>query len=200
MQKQHCGHIHLPINVHGPNNLVRPIISGINTSSKYHSSRTYIWILDNDIKHVPPTLPSLVKYTARSLYIIDDLNRMAIVSDTSLLSTIDVHSLYTKVLHDEVILAPESFVSQHPSPVTDTNTILGLLNLTLKSNSFSFNDIHCLQIKEAAMAQKWRPITPTSSWEISRIHLYGLTHPQTQSLYAMSTSYLYCGTGRKIHF
>ncbi|CAN7978809.1 unnamed protein product, partial [Ixodes persulcatus] len=148
----HPGVFYMLIKVHKPNNPGRPIISGIGTPTERISE-----FVDHAIKHIPPLLQSYVKDTTHFLNLIDHMNGSGLVSQESILVTIDVSSLYTNIPHNEGLAAVEEFLSLYPSSLADSSCILRLLELILDCNNFMFDDEHYLQIQGAAMGSRMSP-------------------------------------------
>ncbi|CAN7979088.1 unnamed protein product [Ixodes persulcatus] len=148
----HPGVFYMLIKVHKPNNPGRPIISGIGTPTERISE-----FVDHAIKHIPPLLQSYVKDTTHFLNLIDHMNGSGLISQESILVTIDVSSLYTNIPHNEGLAAVEEFLSLHPSSLADSSCILRLLELILDCNNFMFDDDHYLQIQGAAMGSRMSP-------------------------------------------
>ncbi|CAN7945344.1 unnamed protein product [Ixodes hexagonus] len=148
----HPGVFYLLIKVHKPNNPRRPIISGIGTPTEHISE-----FVDQAIKHIPPLLQSYVKDTTDFLNQINRMNESDIISEDSILVTIDVNSLYTNIPHDEGLSAIREFLSVCPSSLADNDCILRLLELILNYNNFVFYNTHYLQIQGAAMGSKMSP-------------------------------------------
>ncbi|CAN7943058.1 unnamed protein product, partial [Ixodes hexagonus] len=148
----HPGVFYLLIKVHKPNNPGRPIISGIGTPTEQISE-----FVDHAIKHIPPLLQSYVKDTTDFLNQINRMNESDLVSQDSILVTIDVNSLYTNIPHDEGLSAIREFLSVYPSSLADNDCIVRLLELILNYNNFVFHNTHYLQIQGAAMGSKMSP-------------------------------------------
>lgn len=134
--------------IHKPGCPGRPIVSGINCPTDI-ISRTMDNILKPTLKHIP----SIIKDTREFLNIIKD----EYLHEDEFLVTIDVSSLYTSIPHEEGLESVHKVLTTFPSPHMDADTAKLLTGMTLKNNTFKFNDKPYLQIQGTAMGTKVAP-------------------------------------------
>ena len=125
----------------------RPIVSDCNSESEKVS--TYI---DSFIKTKANLHPSFIKDTYDFLDKVVDKQ----LPPSALLITLDVESMYTNINHDEGIQAIKNAFSeelQNPK----FQSIIELLELSLRYNDFEFDNKTFLQIQGTAMGRKYAP-------------------------------------------
>jgi hypothetical protein len=144
-------HLYMLPKLHKINHPGRPIVSGINSPTERISA-----LVDHYLKPLVLSLPSFIK---DSYHFLELLHAVPIPSDTTLLmATIDVTSLYTSIPHIEGINALKFYLSKRPEPhLPSTNFIIGLAELVLTKNAFSFNNTIFLQTKGTAMGTRMAP-------------------------------------------
>lgn len=101
----------------------------------------------------------------------NDLNNFERVSRTLILVTMNVNSLYSNLPREEGISAVRNFLRQFPSPYTDSDTIIQLLELKLNYNVFSFDNSVYPPIQGGPMGSKYLPATRIFSWVPSKKYL-----------------------------
>ena len=100
--------------IHKPNNRGRPIVNG--TGSVTEKILAYV---DQEIRHLVPSIPSYLKDTSHLIYILLGKN----LAPGDILVTIDVKSLYTNIPHTEGIQALKKDLrrNKHTSHEETTN-------------------------------------------------------------------------------
>ena len=130
---------------------IRPIVSSCDSPTENISQFIDYWL-----QPIMKALPSFIKDTTE---LINQLSELTIEPNT-LLVTVDVKSLYTCIPHKEGILACaealEITKSNNPDQ-PDTNTLIHLLEIVLKNNSFQFNGKSYIQLQGTAMGTKLAP-------------------------------------------
>ena len=130
---------------------VRPIVSSCESPTENISQFMDYWL-----QPIMKALPSFLKDTTQ---LINELNNLKVEPDTFLV-TVDVKSLYTSIPHNEgiqacaeaLILSKESNPSQ-----PDTETLIKLLEIVLKNNTFQFDSKCYIQLQGTAMGTKLAP-------------------------------------------
>lgn len=79
------------------------------------------------------------------------------VNPDSLLVTGDIKSLYTNMNLNRIMQTTRQVFANNPDPNRPDDELLNLLELTLYSNDFSFNNNQYLQIHGTAMGKKYAP-------------------------------------------
>ncbi|XP_072050367.1 uncharacterized protein [Amphiura filiformis] len=105
-------------------------------------------------EHPTAGLPSYVKDTTDFLNKLDSLKD---IPNDSILVSLDVKGLYTNIPHDDGITACKEALDNRTNKTPSTDDLINLLELTLKSNNFVFNDEHYLQTSGTAMGAKFSP-------------------------------------------
>ena len=116
--------------IHKKNNPGRPIVNGIDSITEMISA-----YVDDNIKHLAKLVPSYIKDTGHFLNIIKDLN----ITDSDLLVTVDVSSLYTNIRHEDGISALKTWMVQNGTQNSKAEFIGSIARLALTSNYFTFN-------------------------------------------------------------
>ena len=114
--------------IHKPNNPGRPIVNGIGSITE--KIPAYV---DQEIKHLVPTIPSYFKDTSYLLQIL--LGKTLAPGD--ILVTIDVKSLYTNIPHTEGIAALNKTLEETDIHPMKKLLICRLSNLVLTKNYFT---------------------------------------------------------------
>ena len=128
----------------------RPIVSGIGSLTENISA-----YVDHFIKPEVTTLPS---YLRDSSDFINSLKSFDKVTNSILIATFDVQSLYTCIPERGGIEALEHFLSQRPATSKpSTACILDLAHIVLSNNYFRFENDFYLQSKGTAMGTKMAP-------------------------------------------
>ena len=134
--------------IHKPNNAGRPIVSGIGSITEKISA-----YVDQEIRHLVPTIPSYLKDTSHLIQIL--LGKTLAPED--ILVTIDVKSLYTNIPHIEGIQALNRTLEETNIHLMKKLLICRLANLVLTKNYFTFNKKLCRQIQGTAMGTRMAP-------------------------------------------
>ena len=88
---------------------------------------------------------------------IEHINEQKIITDDSILVTMDVTALYTNIPHNEGIAACTEALETRNDPTPPTSFLSKLITLILTLNSFVFNGIHYLQTQGTAMGTSMAP-------------------------------------------
>ena len=123
----------------------RPIVSDCNSESKNVSS-----FIDSHLKRFAMDHPSYIKNTYDFVEKIKALS----LPDNCLLITLDVESMYTNIDHTKGLQAVRDVMRNYP--IYD-DPIIELLELSLKSNDFLFNDEWFIQKVGTSMGKDWAP-------------------------------------------
>ena len=126
----------------------RPIVSAIG-----HPTEKISQFLDYHLKDHVEKLPSYLKDTTD--YIKKTPSKELPVG--TLLVTMDVTSLYTNIPHEEGIAACRKVWDLRQIKRPSTESLVKLLEHTLKLNNFMFNGDHYLQINGTSMGTKMAP-------------------------------------------
>lgn len=144
------GQFYMLMKVHKQNHPGRPIISGIGTNTENISA-----FIDEQIKSTAAGAPSYVKDSSHFLNLINDI-QIDFRTNSTLLVTMDVVSLYTNIPHDEGIQAVLNIVNEND--LTVSKSVLNIfMHLALELNNFTFMNEHYLQIHGAAMGSRFSP-------------------------------------------
>ena len=137
--------------IHKPGNPGRPIISGCDSPTDRLSS-----FIDHHLKPFCSSLPSYIKDTNHFLQTI--FNIATPLPPNTIISTIDVKSLYTNIPHNEGIKAVlETLDSKHGRMWPLRTAIHQFLEYILKENYFTFKGKLYLQKHGTAMGTKMAP-------------------------------------------
>ena len=131
----------------------RPIVSG-NGSVTENISK----FVDFHSKCLTKNVPSFIEDTPDFLRILDTLNKSNEISDSDILVTIDVSSLYTNIKQEEGISSMRSALNRREDKTIPTEFLIKLLELVLKGNFFEFANQLYQQLVGTAMGT---PIAPT---------------------------------------
>ena len=115
---------------------------------------TYLSFLDIILSPLVQELPSFIKDTLQFLQIINDFEFPANANHKPLLFTMDVTSLYTSIQHDGALKACKKFLDKRSNQSISTSTLLQLIELVLKMNTFHFNGRYFSQKQGVAMGTK----------------------------------------------
>ena len=127
----------------------RPIVSTYDCPTVYISK-----FLDIILSLLVQELPSFIKDTPQFLQIIIDFEFPADANHKPLLFTMDVTSLYTSIPHDGALKACKHFHDKRSNQSMSTSTLLQLIEMVLKMNTFHFNRRYFSQKKGIAMGTK----------------------------------------------
>ena len=116
--------------IHKPNIPDRPIVNGIGSITEKISA-----YVDQEIRHLVPTIPSYLKDTSHLLQIL--LGKTLAPGD--ILVAIDFKSLYTNIPHTEGIAALNKTLEETDIHPMKKLPICRLANLVLTKNYFTFN-------------------------------------------------------------
>ena len=120
--------------IHTENCPGRPIVS------TYDCPTVYICkFLDIILSPLVQELLSFIKDTSQFLQIINDFEFPANANHKPLLFTMDVTSLYTSIPHDGALKASKHFLDKRSNRSISTSTLLQLIEIVLKMNTFHFN-------------------------------------------------------------
>ncbi|KAJ1088372.1 hypothetical protein NDU88_001529 [Pleurodeles waltl] len=150
--KPRPGRFYMLPKIHKMNNPGRPIISGNDTATERLSL-----FVDLHLQPIVQQLPSFVKDTSHFLQIIEKLNQTYKFDDDTLLATFDVTSLYTNIQHDDGLMALSEALNKRTVKKPSTNVLTNFARVILKSNNFTFNGIHYLQIQGTSMGTRMAP-------------------------------------------
>ena len=121
---------------------IRPICSGSDSPTTNSSE-----FVDTFIKPIAQKQPSYIRDTTDFIHKTKDIA----TSDSDILVTMDVTSLYTNIDQKEGSNTCEEFLNQRLHPSIPTKFIITLINLILKCNTMFFNGHFFHQIKGTAM-------------------------------------------------
>ena len=142
-------HIYFLPKIHKPNNPGRPIVSACSCPTELISN-----YLDALMLPIVQSLPTYIKDTNHALRTFNDFH---FLSDSKLLFTMDVKSLYTVIPHNEGLLALKHFFDRRTTTEPSTSTLLRLAELVLTLNCFSFDDQYFKQTNGVAMGTRMGP-------------------------------------------
>ena len=123
----------------------RPIVSDCNSVSKNVAGYVDSFLKPYAIGH-----PSYIKDTYD---FVDKISNL-FIPDDCFLATLDVESMYTNIDHD---LGIQSVKDSFPTMNPPFDSIMELLELTLKSNDFVFDGKFFLQVRGTAMGVDYAP-------------------------------------------
>lgn len=126
----------------------RPIVSDVDSETYRISSYIDYFINKLAIGH-----PSYVK---NSYEFVNKVKEFKMENDW-LLVTGDVSALYTNMHFDRTLDCVRKAFSDNPDPSRPDNSILKLLEISLKNNDFNFNGEYFLQILGTAMGKRFAP-------------------------------------------
>ena len=130
---------------------IRPIVSSCESPTENISQFIDYWL--------QPIMKGIPSYLKDTTELLNQLNELSIPKDV-LLVTIDVKSLYTCIPHREGIQARAEALERsraiHPDQ-PDTNTLIILLEIVLKNNTFEFNNKCYIQLQGTAMGTRLAP-------------------------------------------
>ena len=119
-------------------------------NSESSQSATFIdYFLQPLIKNIPSYIKDSFNFVAKI--------RNIPVTNTSILVTLDIVSLYTNIPLDGAFQALNIFFNRYPNTKRPDATILNLLNIILYNNDFTFNNKIYLQKRGVAMGQNFAP-------------------------------------------
>ena len=142
-------HIYFLPKIHKPNNPGRPIVSACSCPTELISS-----YLDTLMLPIVQSLPTYIKDTNHALNIFNDFR---FSSDSKLLFTMDIKSLYTVIPHTDGLRALKHFFDRRTNPEPSTPTLLRLAELVLTLNCFSFDGQYFNQTNGVAMGTRMGP-------------------------------------------
>ena len=120
--------------IHKENCPGRPIVSTYD-SPTVNISKFLDIILSPLVQELPPFINDIPQF----LQIIDDFEFSANANHKPLLFTMDVTSLYISIPHDGALIASKHFLHRRSNQSIFTSTLLQLIELVLKMNTFRFN-------------------------------------------------------------
>jgi len=124
----------------------RPIVSDSGSIS-----RNVADLIDFFLKPLCATLPSHLRDSQHFIAIL----RQTPISDSTLLFTLDVESLYTSIPIEDGIRAVSRALLLNPDPSRPDLTLLSLLRLSLNTNNFFFDGQEWLQTHGVAMGKAY---------------------------------------------
>ena len=123
--------------------------------STYDCPTVYISkFLDIILSPLVQDLPSFIKDTPQFLQIINDFELPANANHKPFLHTMDVTSLYTSMPHDGALKASKDFLEKCSNQSMSTSSLLQLIEMVLKMNTFHFNGRYFSQKQGVAMGTK----------------------------------------------
>ena len=126
--------------------------------STYDCPSVYISrLLDIILSPFVQELPSFMNDTPKFLQIIGDFEFPANANHKPFLFTMDVSSLYTSIPHDGALKASKHVLAKRSNKSMSTSTLLQLIELVLKMNTFHFNGRYFSQKQGIAMGTKMGP-------------------------------------------
>ena len=138
--------------IHKENCPGRPIVSTYDCPTVYMSK-----FLDIMLSPLVQELPSFIKDTPQFLLIIGDFEFPANTNHKPLLLTMDVNSLYTSIPHDGALKASKHFLDKRSNQSISTSTLLQLIEIVHKMNTFHFNSRYFSTKQGVAMGTKMGP-------------------------------------------
>ncbi|XP_044163912.1 uncharacterized protein LOC122948283 [Acropora millepora] len=135
--------------IHKPGNPGRPIVSACNCPTELIA--TYLDVITAPLVQ---SLPSYVKDTNHMLRIADSFR---FHGTSNYVFTMDVKSLYTVNPNGDVLLALMHFLNKRPVLQPPTHTLVGLAELVLTLNTFSFSGNFYRQTGGVAMGSRLGP-------------------------------------------
>ena len=114
-------------------------------------SSVWMWCLFVDVEY---QIPSYMRDTADFRR---KLSMQGALPTDSILVTLDVSSLYTKIPHDEGITACKRALETRSSLAPTTSYLVSLIQQMLTLNNFTFNGEHYLQTQGTAMGTRMPP-------------------------------------------
>lgn len=129
----------------------RPIVASCNSVTERISA-----FVDSHLQPIVSSLPSYVKDTNHFLDRLQSLPKP--LPPGTILTTIDVTSLYTNIPHIHGLSAMEYFLDQRPKNSQPTTAfLLRLAKFILERNNFQFEGNNFLQVKGTAMGTRMAP-------------------------------------------
>ena len=107
--------------------------------------------------HLQPHVQNLPSYLQDTTDFLRKQDALGPLPPDTLLVSMDVTSLYTNIPHQDGIQACEEVWETRTNKDPPTETLIKLLTLVLKCNSFEFNGKHYLQVQGTAMGTKMAP-------------------------------------------
>ena len=138
--------------IHKPNNPGRPIISGNGCPTEKISV-----FVDSFLQPLAMDLDSYVQDDIDFLRHIEDINNNDLITEDTLLCTMDVSALYTNIPHTDGTDACREYLDTRQDKSTSTSFICKLITLILTMNNFIFNGLNYLQINGTAMGTCMAP-------------------------------------------
>ena len=137
--------------IHKTNNPGRPIVASFNSPTERISA-----FID---RHLQPLVTSLDSHIKDTYDFLGKLKNLAMpLPANALMATIDVTSLYTNIPTTQGLSALAHYLNlRPPNTKPDTPFLVGLSQLVLTMNNFSFMDRHYLQTRGTAMGTRMAP-------------------------------------------
>ena len=106
-----------------------------------------------------PLVKEAKLYVKDTTYFLQKIEELPSLNKNSIIGSLDVTSLYTKIPNEEGIQACRRYLQQSRNQwmKPSTQSILDLLRLVLNKNSFQFNNKHYLQVGGVSMGTKTAP-------------------------------------------
>ena len=129
----------------------RPIVSANNSPTEKISQLADFFL--------QPLVQNTKSYIRDTTDFINKINTIPLLTEESLLCTIDVCSLYTNIPNQEGITACRNMLEKYHDPKVPltSSSIVHLLEHVLYMNNFDFNGKHYLQVGGTAMGTKVAP-------------------------------------------
>ena len=138
--------------IHKPDHPGRPIISGNGCPTEKISI-----FVDSFLQPLAMTLDSYVQDDIDFLRHIDDMNNDNLITEDTLLCTMDVSALYTNIPHTDGTEACREYLDTRHDKSTSTDFICKLISFILTMNNFIFNGLNYIQINGTAMGTCMAP-------------------------------------------
>lgn len=108
--------------------------------------------LDYNLQPLVASIPQFIKDTSHFIEEIEG----KLVSESAVLVTLDVNSLYTSIPHEDIFLVVDLFLDQHSIRQPPKYFLLELLDLIIENNYFKFEDRFFYQTKGVLWAVQQR--------------------------------------------
>lgn len=146
-----CSKFYLLPKIHKPCNPGRPIVSACSCPTELISK-----YLDGLLQPIVSQLPTYIKDTNHCLELVDSF-RFDNTSQSRLLFSMDVKSLYTVIPNHDGLKALQHYLDKRNVQEPSTNTLLRLAELVLSLNAFSYEDKYYKQVGGVSMGTRMGP-------------------------------------------
>lgn len=151
IENPRCSKFYMLPKIHKPGNPGRPIVSARSCPTELISK-----YLDGLLQPIVSKLPTYIKDTNHCLQLLDSF-RFDSNSQTKLLFTMDVKSLYTVIPNHDGLKALQHYLDRRDSKEPSTSTLLRLAELVLTLNAFTHDDKYYKQIGGVSMGTRMGP-------------------------------------------